>query len=455
VTWEGARNWSTTTDFGDTVNGDYFLHAGVEAWNAPDSIYSILSQTRAGNNDKALLNVRPGDSRDYLLQPIYDVTEIRQMDTVRTTDVNINGEYYAYAYFAAVLTEPGSSPFHESYNHPAVNVRILVERAGTLVDSFVVDYSTDEEGANGWKNVPGSTTIWFQQFKPKIKVQLGDVVTADASVRDCALGGHGAYAYFDQFGSVDPDTLVTDTTAAPCVYGSDLVSVGNYDTIVSNLASGGNLVVQASGRVFGGVQAAGSAQDAIFLGNYSVVDGNATTAGGIYSQSGSQITGTATSGANLTFPAIKTQTVIPGSTNVYANAGDVATLVPGNYGDLYANQGATIMLGAGTYYFGTFNTNGAKIIVDATSGVVNILANNLSVGDRTSILSVNPATDISTEINWYSGGSLYLGTDATLVGQIFAPTATVNIGSRTTLTGALRAKSIYFQPNLKFTCKAL
>lgn len=101
-------------------------------------------------------------------------------------------------YWAAVLEDPQHNPADQPY----VDILVRDETAG--IDLYSKHFYSNDPGFSGWKTITGSSyglgewkAIPWQTVILDVSGAKGHQVTIKVTAADCALGGHGGYAYLD------------------------------------------------------------------------------------------------------------------------------------------------------------------------------------------------------------------------------------------------------------------
>src|SRR5690606_36263 len=138
-----------------------------------------------------------------------------------------------------------------------------------------------------------------------------------------------------------------------------------------------------------------------------------------------------------------------GDINVYNGA--TQDLAPGAYRDVRVYGNGRLKLRKGIYQFNSLQTYAdGKFEFNPDSGNVDILvASALAFGDRTLFNFTGSVLPERVRFHSQQTSSLAIGTDIQFRGTVVAPLATVIAYSRTVFHGAVYAKSISFEPDVK------
>ena len=150
--------------------------------------------------------------------------------------------------------------------------------------------------------------------------------------------------------------------------------------------------------------------------------------------------------ASLTKPVVVLPEISAGVEPISVNLDESVILPPGNYGTFYANARSKVTLSSGSYTFQSFFTEpDVNFMFDMTSGSVSIaVAGNVRFGDRNRFAIIGGSPN---EISWkIAGSSVKLGTDGLYFGSIIAPSAYVDIPSRSHLVGGVYANKFRIEP---------
>ncbi len=96
-------------------------------------------------------------------------------------------------YWAAVLEDPSHSPEDQPY----VDVVVMNDTKG--IELYRKRFFTNDPSYSGWKEYLGGSwkSIPWQLVELPVAAYVGDTLTLKVEAADCALGGHGGYAYID------------------------------------------------------------------------------------------------------------------------------------------------------------------------------------------------------------------------------------------------------------------
>ncbi len=150
--------------------------------------------------------------------------------------------------------------------------------------------------------------------------------------------------------------------------------------------------------------------------------------------------------ASLVKPVVALPEFSAGVEPISVNLDESVILPPGNYGTFYANARSKVTFSSGSYTFQSFFTEpDVNFTFDMTSGPVSIaVAGNVRFGDRNRFAIIGGAPN---EISWkIAGSSVKLGTDGLYFGSIIAPSAYVDIPSRSHLVGGVYANKFRIEP---------
>ena len=150
--------------------------------------------------------------------------------------------------------------------------------------------------------------------------------------------------------------------------------------------------------------------------------------------------------ASLVKPVVALPEFSAGVEPISVNLDEFVILPPGNYGMFYANARSKVTLSSGSYTFQSFFTEpDVNFTFDMTSGPVSLaVAGNVRFGDRNRFAIIGGAPN---EISWkIAGSSVKLGTDGLYFGSIIAPSAYVDIPSRSHLVGGVYANKFRIEP---------
>lgn len=177
-------------------------------------------------------------------------------------------------------------------------------------------------------------------------------------------------------------------------------------------------------------------------------------------------TGSSTVVRQLDFPAAMPSVPAPaavsaGTTSLTVNAGSTTIISAGKRSAVTVN--GTLRLGAGGYDFSSLSL-GNDARVEALGAVVVRISGRLTGLDRSHIVAASGTTllasDIRLEVSGSNGGAgtpaatpaaAGIGNDAELKGLLLAPNGTIQIGQRTSVTGALAARDVNLNIDARVT----
>lgn len=234
------------------------------------------------------------------------------------------------------------------------------------------------------------------------------------------------------------------------IYSQDLSIVKDRSVFSGGGAVGSNTLVQVEldAVIRGDIVSGGN----VLLKDRVSVQGDVTCRGTLTTVESAPptISGVVTENASITTVAIPVKSAVAyGTTSYTYNSGESITLAPGNYKDLTINPGATVTLTQGVYNFKTFTigNNGTVLFdvpIDKTIAIN--IETSLGLLDRATakFATKGYAPCVKIYTNAYS---ITIGTDVKLAGILTAPNAAVSINSRTSIEGAIYAKTISLQPD--------
>lgn len=191
------------------------------------------------------------------------------------------------------------------------------------------------------------------------------------------------------------------------------VELGCNDTVYGSLLSKGNIFLRERARVFGDA-AAGLM---------------------IKTQNDVNIEGTTRDYAQMELPVLPTPAVSIGTANITVAPYTSYTLTPGSYNSFRVNNNVILTVQPGEYYFREFilETNVSVLCNAGSIGRINFnIKERCKLGNGTNMTLPSGITDnhcISFKSSQIE--QLYIGTDATIRGMIYAPDAEIHVYSRT------------------------
>lgn len=186
----------------------------------------------------------------------------------------------------------------------------------------------------------------------------------------------------------------------------------------------------------------------ITMRNNSVLNGSAYTSTAVNLSAGARIlVRTASLGAGQACSSPTLPVVSPGLGEWTIDGS--SQLPPGHYGDLTVSEGSTLAITSGDYHFASlvFEPD-AHLVVLWQGGTARILSNSVSFGDRHDQL-VTGTTSVASALEVIStqNAQLRLGTDSTIAARIMAPSAEVNVPSRTLVQAPLYGRIVRVEPD--------
>jgi hypothetical protein len=243
-------------------------------------------------------------------------------------------------------------------------------------------------------------------------------------------------------------TASAQVNGAPCVFGSDSAFFGNRATVVSDVGSNGSVEVQngdfsTTTTIQGDIEAGSWVR---IGGPWSEV-GDVTAGQWIDVQQGA-VTGYLSAYTYVPTITLPTRYVPVGTRNYYLQNPPYCdqTIPPGNYNEIYVNQGCRLTLIDGVY-------NVARLTVQADAeleiaGTVQLNARwGFTFGDRAELVGADDPTTFQV----YSGGNARIGTNTEFRGMVLAPNDQAEIGNYTDFAGCLQGKRIVAQTDVNIS----
>ena len=241
--------------------------------------------------------------------------------------------------------------------------------------------------------------------------QLGDVIDGTAI----------PYDYYVLFGYkfIATSNLNFENTVS--------ASSGYYVTTNSNVAAGAKIsgTIMCSGNL---TLNSGSYVEAVVQG------------GSLNMQSGARYGSKTQRPVNV--PSIPKKSFATGNENINVWSGQSRTLSPGTYGDVSVYSNAKLTLESGVYYFKSFNVYAdGSVIPKKSSTLVQLwVKNNISLGDRTSIMKSHSPNKLFIYGN--STSDMYVGVESETFANIVYPNGKVNLAPRSSFKGKVWSKFI-------------
>ncbi len=246
---------------------------------------------------------------------------------------------------------------------------------------------------------------------------------------------------------------VAGVKAASCLDGYALYSdvqtlLRDRDSLASGkTGSNGYLELGNDGKSQGDFVAKGNIQ----IKDRSKVFANVTSGGSVSLGSGAVITGTKVQYASVPTCALPQITVLSGAGDINVYNGATVDLAPGAYRDVKVYGNCRLKLRNGIYRFNSLQTYAdGRFEFNPGLGNIDVLvANSLAIGDRTQFNFTGNVLPERVRFHSQQTNDLTIGTDIQFRGTLVAPMAKVLAYSRTVFRGAVYAKSIDFQPDVK------
>lgn len=158
--------------------GSFLPAKSAIAFAGQDPIDFTLQTTYAGSFSARVNNSDPN----------YHISSISQSAVVPTV---ANPELRLY--WAAVLEDPQHAPSQQPY----VDVIVRDETSGQILYSR--HFYSNDPSFSGWRSAQNGSwrTIPWQVITLPLQNAVGHTISVRVTAADCALGGHGGYAYLD------------------------------------------------------------------------------------------------------------------------------------------------------------------------------------------------------------------------------------------------------------------
>jgi hypothetical protein len=200
-------------------------------WGTPDNnLYDVIDAS--GTMPGQTLDVNPY-SGNYMarinnIYGSYHATKLTQSDFVTQTDLDDGAMIYVN--WGAMLIEPSNT--HPAGAQPFFG--ITVRKNGSTVQSFLADAENHNSDPSWVLAGYSGGDLWYKAQTWSYDISsysVGDILTVEIFVADCGWGGHGAYAFLDGIGTVDPgdpNDVPDASTVSSIAIG--LVALGGFFT---------------------------------------------------------------------------------------------------------------------------------------------------------------------------------------------------------------------------------
>lgn len=233
------------------------------------------------------------------------------------------------------------------------------------------------------------------------------------------------------------------------IYATDTCKIGDRaGTTGSGTIGSAKLVSVGSDAVINGdIHSAGT----INLFDRAIVNGSVTARNSINKSYGVVVNGSTNPNTNVISYTIPTKSFSTGTVNVFVPLDSTRVIAPGNYGNITISARATVTFSNGIYNVKSLIIeNDVKVKLNFPSdGKIEINSSGaLTVGDR--VVSMFTQSNNSYAVNYYSAGTgtVRIGFDGTVYGNIVAPNALTVIHRGTQFNGTVYAKKIELQPSV-------
>jgi hypothetical protein len=221
-----ANVWNPPTDLQGQMQRDHPSRVKVVGAGFTDPQGAPLVFPRAGNHSVMLNNSSYTYTYDsgggVMVTDTYQVAgakanSITQSDTIQAADRGADGRLHVRFSYAAVLDDPGHSPYDQPYFY--LRVRNVTKGVVLYEDFAFADPANPQ-----FHSIPAPTSSWnaflYKDWTDMDIVvpdaDLGDTIEVYLLAADCAQGGHSGYAYLDGFGSqVIPPAGQGEAVAVP------------------------------------------------------------------------------------------------------------------------------------------------------------------------------------------------------------------------------------------------
>jgi hypothetical protein len=192
----------------------------------------------------------------------------------------------------------------------------------------------------------------------------------------------------------------------------------------------------------------------VFLRDRSVVNHDVVAGGTVSKQNGVVVGGTIQQNTAVPPFTIPTQTVIPGTQDIFLASGQSLSLNPGSYRNVHPYAGSSLTFRTGVYNLLTLFVESSTVTLtfDVTNGPIFInVSDQLRFGDNMKMNLVGSQDAHLVRFYTNSSDQLKLGTDTKFFGVVVAPNAQIYAYSRTTIQGALYGREVWVDTDSTLT----
>ena len=412
---DGTGGGGTPTPVADAGADETILPGGsVEIGGSPTasggtSPYSYSWTPTTGLDDATIANpiASPATTTTYTVVVTDANSQTAQDEMTVTVDANIVADAGADQVISpGDMVEIGGSPTASGGTSPytyswtpttglddATISNPIASPANTTVYTVIV---TDEDGFTGQDEV--TVTVNQPQAAKSFVFLAEDEITIEGSEEGGA------------FGDMHSNGDLT-------------IEKGDPNQYITNLSAVGEITIEKKNTIDGDVTAGGS------------IDNDGT------------VTGTINANTSVAVISLPSKNFSTGGSNHNVGSNQILTLTPGSYSNVSLDEGSTLKLSSGEYFFNTLNLEEREIIVDFDLSNGNPVTVNVKTellfGRELEIRSTNGDAD-SDLITFCTLQSqrIKIGKEAFFYGSLIAVNAKVTLVKNSQLRGAICAKEI-------------
>ena len=331
-----------------------------------------------------------------------------------------------------------SSTISSSSSNSSQMFFVDMEGNELIVDIVVLDNRMSSSSESSWNNpemMSSSSVIETNSCSSVSKEENSSSSSISSSFSSIENN--------DVFGEIVSGTAIPKDYSHVLDYkiiGVDKISFENFAIVNKGNYIAGSINIAANAQIFGSVTSYGN----VFVGNNAYVS-TLVVGGSKEIQEGAVITNY--SEDHVPVPAIPSVSFTYGAIDVDVKPNESIVLHPGNYGNISVFANASVVFYPGVYHVKSFYVAPDAVVDLKTenSRVQFWVQDDISVGDRSKFLCRGGSSKCFIYGN--SSGYMYFGVDSNIEGYIACPAGFVTFSPKSTLSGAIWAKSVVINAN--------